>query len=64
MQTPEQTAREKIDRLLKDAGWTLQDRDAFDRSAALGVAVREFPMPSLYVRQLIHDAPIRSEKQV
>ncbi|MGE0651113.1 MAG: hypothetical protein AB7P12_05115, partial [Alphaproteobacteria bacterium] len=36
----------KIDRLLIDAGWTLQDRDTFDRNAALGVAVREFPLPA------------------
>lgn len=42
---PEQKARAKIDEQLKAAGWTLQDKDEFDRSAALGVAVREFALP-------------------
>lgn len=45
MQQPEQQAREKIDQLLTDAGWVLQDRDVFDRNAALGVVVREFSLP-------------------
>lgn len=43
--TPEQIAREKIDRLLEAAGWVLQDKDDLNRYAALGVVVREFPMP-------------------
>ena len=46
MRTPEQIAREKIDRLLEAAGWVLQDYSEFDRNKALGVAVREFPMSS------------------
>ena len=46
MRTPEQIAREKIDRLLEAAGWVLQDRDEFNRNASTGVAVREFPMSS------------------
>lgn len=46
MQTPEQQARTTIDRLLTDAGWVLQNRDQFDRNAALGVAVREFSLPA------------------
>lgn len=46
MLTPEQRAREKIDQMLAEAGWALQDRDCFDRTAALGVAVREFPLPA------------------
>jgi len=41
---PEELAREKIDELLSAAGWVLQHRDAFDRNASLGVAVREFPL--------------------
>jgi len=45
MKKPEQLAREKIDRLLTDAGWALQDRDAFDRNAVVGVAVRESQLP-------------------
>jgi type I restriction enzyme R subunit len=44
--TPEQIAREKIDRLLAEAGWVLQDREEFDRNAAPGVAVREFQLPA------------------
>lgn len=44
MLTPEQLARQKIDGLLKAAGWTLQDPDQFNRNAALGVAVREFQL--------------------
>lgn len=39
--TPEEEAREKIDELLKAAGWVLQDRKKLDRTASLGVAVRE-----------------------
>lgn len=46
MVTPEQIAREKIDKLLEAAGWVLQDRKDFNKNEALGVAVREFPMSS------------------
>lgn len=46
MSTPEQLARVKIDELLTDAGWVLQDYTHFDRQAALGVAVREFQLPN------------------
>ena len=44
--TPEQLAREEIDRLLTLAGWVLQDKDQFDRNASEGVAVREFSLPN------------------
>ncbi len=40
----ERQARAKIDQLLTDAGWMLQDRHELDRHAALGVAVREFSL--------------------
>jgi type I restriction enzyme R subunit len=53
LQTPEQVAREKIDRLLTEAGWVLQDRDGFDRTAALGVAVREFSLPAGFCDYLL-----------
>jgi type I restriction enzyme, R subunit len=46
MVAPEQIARERIDRLLSDAGWVIQDRDQMNRNAALGVAVREFQLPA------------------
>lgn len=44
MLTPEQTSRQKIDRLLSAAGWHVQNPDQFNRKAALGVAVREFQL--------------------
>lgn len=53
MAAPEQTARESIDRLLRDAGWVLQDREHLDRNASLGVAVREFPLPSGHADYLL-----------
>ena len=42
--TPEEKAREKIDEQLINAGWIIQNREDFDRTASLGVAVREFLM--------------------
>jgi type I restriction enzyme R subunit len=44
--TPEQRAREAIDILLSAAGWAIQDYSGFNRNAAHGVAVREFPLPN------------------
>lgn len=41
----EDKAREQIDRLLIAAGWVIQDTGDFNRSAAEGVAVREFVLP-------------------
>lgn len=41
--TPEQKAREIIDKKLGQAGWILQDMKELNLSAGLGVAVREFP---------------------
>ena len=42
--TPEQQARDEIDRLLGAAGWAVQDFRAADIHAARGVALREFPL--------------------
>ena len=42
--TPEDRARQNIDKLLDAGGWTLQDRRAVNITAGRGVAVREFPM--------------------
>ena len=42
-QTPEQVARDRIDDRLRAAGWHVQDRDALDFNAGLGIAVREYP---------------------
>jgi type I restriction enzyme, R subunit len=44
--SPEAQARARIDALLVCAGWVLQDKAEFNRHASLGVAVREFALPS------------------
>lgn len=44
MTTPEQRARQNIDKLLQAAGWVVQDRRDLNLGAGLGVAVREFPL--------------------
>jgi len=43
---PEEKARRKIDQLLEAAGWKVQDRRELNLGAAIGVAVREFPLES------------------
>jgi type I restriction enzyme R subunit len=43
---PEEAARQKIDQLLEAAGWKVQDVRQINLGAALGVAVREFPLQS------------------
>ena len=42
--TPEQEAREAIDRMLEASGWQVQTRQQMNRTAASGVAVCEFPL--------------------
>ena len=44
--TPEPRARQNIDQLLTEAGWTIQDREQMNLGASQGVAVREFQMAS------------------
>ena len=41
-QKPEQVARDQIDDRLRAAGWNVQDKDAIDFTAGLGIAVREY----------------------
>ena len=41
---PEQRARRKIDRMLAEAGWVIQDRAEAGITVARGVAIREFPL--------------------
>ena len=41
-QTPEQIARDKIDKILRTPGWTIQNRNDIDFSAGLGVAIHEY----------------------
>ena len=40
--SPEQVARDNIDKLLSHSGWVVQDNKKIDFSAALGIAVREY----------------------
>ena len=44
--TPEDRARQNIDKLLTGAGWIVQDKGATNLSAGRGVAVGEFPLKS------------------
>ena len=46
--TPEERARQTIDSLLSQAGWTIQDRRQANIDAARGVAVREFSLGKGY----------------
>ena len=41
-QNPEQKARDHIDMLLKQAGWTIQSMKMIDLSTGQGQAVREY----------------------
>src|SRR5207248_10319832 len=41
MPSPEELACEKIDKLLAECGWTIQNRSTINFSAARGVAIRE-----------------------
>ncbi len=44
MPTPEEHAREKIDVLLTQAGWVIQDAKQVNLSAGRGVVIRNFPL--------------------
>ena len=44
--TPEEKARQKIDELLQQCGWIIQDFKELNLSAARGVAIREVPLKS------------------
>jgi len=41
-QSPEQKARENIDRMLEASGWKVQHKNAINFDAGLGIAVREY----------------------
>jgi type I restriction enzyme R subunit len=67
---PEQKARRRIDALLRNAGWIVQDITAIDLTAGRGVAVREFPTatgPTDYLlfvdRQAIGTAEAKKERR-
>lgn len=44
--TPEQQARQNIDRMLEQAGWVVQDYKKIDFKANDRIAVREYPTDS------------------
>ncbi len=50
---PEEKARQRIDQLLAEAGWAVQDVQELNLGAALGVAIREFPLESGYADYLL-----------
>ncbi len=39
-QNPEQIARDRIDKMLEQAGWVVQDKDRINWGAGKGIAVR------------------------
>lgn len=41
-QNPEQKARDRIDELLRQAGWSVQPKNKINFAAGIGVAVREY----------------------
>jgi len=41
-QTPEEIARDKIDKLLEASGWIIQNKKHINLSAGTGIAVREY----------------------
>ena len=51
--TPEQRARKNIDRMLEASGWVVQDLKQMNLGAALGVAVREFPLKTGFADYLL-----------
>jgi len=45
-QNPEQEARDNIDKMLDDAGWSVQSKEQINLSASVGVAVKEYQTDS------------------
>jgi type I restriction enzyme R subunit len=52
--TPEQQARQEIDRQLQQCGWVVQGFRDMNISAGLGVAVREFPLKNGFADYLLY----------
>ena len=52
--TPEQKARQQIDRQLEQAGWIVQDYAQMHITAGLGVAVREFPLTTGFADYMLY----------
>lgn len=53
MPTPEEQARQEIDRKLEACGWLVQDYKSMRITAGPGVAVREFPLKTGYADYLL-----------
>ena len=51
--TPEQHSRQRIHQQLAQCGWIVQDFRDLSISAALGVAVREFPLKNGFTDYLL-----------
>jgi len=52
--TPEQQARQRIDRQLEQCGWQVQNYQDMNISAGLGVAIREFPLATGFADYLLY----------
>jgi type I restriction enzyme, R subunit len=52
---PEEKARKEIDHWLQAAGWLVQDVPDLNLSAAVGIAIREFPLSYGTADYLIYD---------
>jgi type I restriction enzyme R subunit len=52
--TPEQKARQEIDRRLAECGWLVQNFDEMNILAGRGVAVREFPLKTGFADYLLY----------
>lgn len=50
---PEERSRQTIDQLLQAAGWSVQNFDDLNLGAALGVAVREYPLKTGFADYLL-----------
>ena len=53
-ETPEQKARKKIDRQMEECGWIVQDIRDMNISAGTGVAIREFPLKTVFADYLLY----------
>ncbi len=52
--TPEQKARQKIDRMLEQSGWIIQNPDDMNISVAPGVVIREFPLKTGHADYMLY----------
>jgi type I restriction enzyme R subunit len=52
--TPEQTARQEIDRQLVQTGWMVQDYAQMNISAEFGIAIREFPLKTGFADYMLY----------